>query len=110
MDYYLRMLKLMINIFKIDHQRMTMQIFIFFLIFLVLFILLLMAIKIAQINERLVIFRRGKLQSIAGPGLILIIPFLDSAKKVNLDQQINGWQDLSMEELEGKIGIGVVPR
>ena len=47
-----------------------MQIFLFVLIFLVLFILLLMAIKIAQINERLIIFRRGKIQSIAGPGLV----------------------------------------
>ena len=62
--------------FPIDHQiedwRMTMQIFIFVLIFLVLFILLLTATKITQINERLVIFRRDKLRSIKGPGLILI--------------------------------------
>ena len=93
--------------FPIDHQiedwRMTMQTFLFVVILLVLFILLLKAIKITQINERLVIFRRGKLQSVAGPGFILIIPFLDKAKKVNLDQHINGWKDLSMEELKEKI-------
>jgi regulator of protease activity HflC (stomatin/prohibitin superfamily) len=38
--------------------------------------------KVVQEYERAVIFRLGRLQSVKGPGLFVIIPFLDVVKKV----------------------------
>jgi regulator of protease activity HflC (stomatin/prohibitin superfamily) len=52
------------------------------LIFLIL--ILLAAIKIVQEYERGVIFRLGRLQGAKGPGLFLIIPFIDRMVKVDL--------------------------
>jgi len=40
------------------------------------------SLKIVQEYERAVIFRLGRLKGIKGPGLFLIIPFLDVVKKV----------------------------
>lgn len=39
-------------------------------------------LKVVQEYERAVIFRLGRLQSVKGPGLFVIIPFLDVVKKV----------------------------
>lgn len=52
------------------------------IVFLALF--LFMAVKVVQEYERGVIFRLGRLQGAKGPGLFLIIPFLDRMVKVDL--------------------------
>ena len=52
------------------------------IIFLIL--ILLAAIKIVQEYERGVIFRLGRLQGAKGPGLFLIIPFVDRMVKLDL--------------------------
>jgi regulator of protease activity HflC (stomatin/prohibitin superfamily) len=55
------------------------------IIVLLVLILLLSAIKIVQEYERGVVFRLGRVLSRAkGPGLVLIIPFIDRMVKVNL--------------------------
>ena len=51
---------------------------------LVLFIILSMAVKIVAEYERGVIFRLGRLIGAKGPGLFLIIPFVDRMVKVDL--------------------------
>jgi len=54
------------------------------IIALVVFIILPMAIKIVSEYERGVIFRLGRLIGAKGPGLFLIIPFVDKMFKVDL--------------------------
>ena len=54
------------------------------LIVLVLFLLASMAIKVVAEYERGVIFRLGRLIGARGPGLFLIIPFIDRMVKVDL--------------------------
>jgi regulator of protease activity HflC (stomatin/prohibitin superfamily) len=55
------------------------------LIVLVLLMLFLVsAVKIAREYERGVVFRLGRLLGIKGPGLFLLIPFVDKAVKVDL--------------------------
>ncbi|MEM4717843.1 MAG: slipin family protein [Desulfurococcaceae archaeon] len=46
--------------------------------------LLASAIKIVREYERLVVFRLGRLKGAVGPGLVLVIPFVDSVLKVDL--------------------------
>ena len=54
------------------------------IIALVVFIILPMAVKIVSEYERGVIFRLGRLIGAKGPGLFLIIPFVDKMFKVDL--------------------------
>jgi regulator of protease activity HflC (stomatin/prohibitin superfamily) len=42
------------------------------------------AIKIVKEYERVVVFRLGRLRGAIGPGLVFIIPFVDSVQKVDL--------------------------
>ncbi|BAN90815.1 slipin family protein [Aeropyrum camini] len=51
---------------------------------LIILILLSMSIKIVREYERAVIFRLGRLIGVKGPGLFLIIPFVDTLVKVDL--------------------------
>src|SRR6476619_2799870 len=51
---------------------------------LFLIIVLLSAIKIVQEYERGVVFRLGRLLGPRGPGLILLIPFIERMQKVDL--------------------------
>jgi len=53
-------------------------------IIVVLIILLSMAVKIVPEYERVVLFRLGRLVGVRGPGLILIIPFIDQITRISL--------------------------
>jgi len=61
------------------------------------------SLKIAHESERVVVFRLGRLCSIVGPGLVLVIPILDKGVKVDLGEKIAGWRALSKEQLAEKI-------
>ena len=59
------------------------------LIIVIFFILLLSsAIKIMAEYQRIVIFRLGRLQGIKGPGLVFIIPIVDSIIKLDLRTRV----------------------
>jgi regulator of protease activity HflC (stomatin/prohibitin superfamily) len=47
-------------------------------------IALLSAIKVVQEYERGVVFRLGRIAGVRGPGLILLIPFIERMVKVDL--------------------------
>ncbi|PKM78130.1 MAG: hypothetical protein CVU90_03660 [Firmicutes bacterium HGW-Firmicutes-15] len=53
-------------------------------VIVVLVILLSMSVKILQEYERAVLFRLGRLVGVRGPGLILIIPFIDQITRMSL--------------------------
>ena len=72
-----------------------------FIIFLI--IILSKAIKIVREDQRLAIFRLGRFFTISGPGLVLVIPIVDKGLKVNLPENIPGWQGYSKDELDEKI-------
>jgi len=55
---------------------------------LAVLVLLAQAIRIVQEYERLVVFRLGRSVGTRGPGLILLIPFIDRAQKVDLREQV----------------------
>jgi regulator of protease activity HflC (stomatin/prohibitin superfamily) len=73
----------------------------FFLFILV--IILLKSLKILRKDERIAIFRLGQFLTVAGPGVVFIIPFIDRGVKVNLTQNIPSWQALSKTELDEKV-------
>ena len=61
-----------------------MSYFIYFVIAVVVIILLAAAIKIVQEYERGGVFRLGRFVGLRGPGLVLIIPFIERMRKVDL--------------------------
>lgn len=80
--------------------------FMFLLVLIGISILVLLvavsSLRVANERERLVVFRLGKLLRVSGPGLSVVIPFVDRTIKVNV-QQVIGWDGLSMEELEKRV-------
>ncbi|MDR0453471.1 MAG: slipin family protein [Deferribacteraceae bacterium] len=50
--------------------------------------LLFMCVKILQEYERAVIFRLGRYTSVRGPGLILLLPYIERMVRVNLRTQV----------------------
>ncbi|HLQ99812.1 MAG TPA: slipin family protein [Sphingobacterium sp.] len=51
---------------------------------LIVWVLITQVFKILREYERAVVFRLGKYQSTKGPGLILLVPFIDKVQKVDL--------------------------
>jgi regulator of protease activity HflC (stomatin/prohibitin superfamily) len=54
------------------------------ILFVVVVIFLFAAVKVAREYERGVVFRLGRLIGLKGPGLFILIPFIDKAVKVDL--------------------------
>jgi regulator of protease activity HflC (stomatin/prohibitin superfamily) len=62
--------------------------YIILVIIIFLILLLSSAIKIMAEYQRIVIFRLGRLQGIKGPGLVFIIPIIDSIIKLDLRTRV----------------------
>jgi regulator of protease activity HflC (stomatin/prohibitin superfamily) len=65
-----------------------MIVYIIFVVLLFLVLVLASAIKIMAEYQRIVIFRLGRLQGIKGPGLVFIIPVIDSIIKLDLRTRV----------------------
>jgi regulator of protease activity HflC (stomatin/prohibitin superfamily) len=58
------------------------------------------AVKYVRDNERVIVFRFKRLIRTLGPGIHLIIPFVDRPVCINLDEHVPGWRNLSEEQVE----------
>ena len=67
----------------------------FYGLIIILAISLPLSIKILREDERLVVSRLGRFLRIVGPGLVMILPFVDRGIRVNLRENFHGWQGLS---------------
>ncbi len=72
-----------------------------FLSFLLLFLLVIAAktLRVAKPDELLVVFRLEKLFAVYGPGLSVVIPFIDRVVKIKVEE-IPNWQKLSETDLQ----------
>jgi len=77
---------------------------IIFLIFatIVLAVILVKTIRVTSDDERLVVFRLDQLLRISPPGKTTVIPFIDRAVNVNVEE-IAGWRTLTEEELQKRV-------
>ena len=64
--------------------------YLYVIIIIIIFLLALLAsaIKIMAEYQRIVVFRLGRLIGIKGPGLVLIIPIIDSYIKLDLRTRV----------------------
>jgi regulator of protease activity HflC (stomatin/prohibitin superfamily) len=77
---------------------------------LLLAITIILSLKTLREDERLVIIRLGRFFKIAGPGIVVILPWVDRGIRVNLNRDLPGWQGLSKIELEEKIKASVLSK
>ena len=75
----------------------------FFWIMILLAITIIMSLKILREDERLVIIRLGRFFKIAGPGLVIILSFMDRGIRINLSRDFPGWRGWSKLELDERI-------
>jgi membrane-bound ClpP family serine protease len=70
-----------------------------------IFVLIFLAnsINVLQAYERVVVFRLGKFVGVKGPGVILIIPFIDKIMKFKLGKIGNALSDI--DPYKGKISL-----
>ena len=61
------------------------------------------SITIIAENRRGAVFRFGRFFQVLGPGLRIMLPYIDSVKSVNLNEKIPGWQGLSESEIQEKV-------
>lgn len=65
---------------------------------------ILMAIKsvaVARPDERLVVVRLGQLVGVCGPGLNIVLPFIDRVIRIKVER-IAGWRELPESELKAR--------
>jgi len=79
-------------------------------VILLLAITIILSLKTLREDERLVIIRLGRFFKIAGPGIVVNLPFIDRGIRVNLNRDLSGWQGLSKIELDEKIKAFVVSK
>jgi len=75
----------------------------FVILILLAMVVFAMPIKVIKEYERLAVFRRGTFLKVRGPGIVLLIPSIDKGVKVNLQEEISGWQTLPPKELKEKV-------
>jgi regulator of protease activity HflC (stomatin/prohibitin superfamily) len=63
----------------------------FYLSIIIRVIIIFTSIKVLREDERFVIFRLGRFFRVVGPGLVVIIPFIDRGIRVNLSENFPGW-------------------
>jgi regulator of protease activity HflC (stomatin/prohibitin superfamily) len=77
----------------------AVSIFLFYIFLLIaLLVVAAKSFAVAKEDERLVVIRLGKLLGVYGPGLSIVVPFLD--RVVRVKEMIAGWRGLSESELQ----------
>ena len=54
-------------------------------------------------NQRIVVLRLGKHENTLGPGLVLIIPFIDQPIYVNLTKHVPEWRSMSENDIKKQV-------
>ncbi len=62
-------------------------------------VLISLSLRVVPENQRLAVVRLGRYLGLRGPGIVLLLPFIDRSNRLTLDRDIPGWRALSEEEL-----------
>jgi regulator of protease activity HflC (stomatin/prohibitin superfamily) len=66
-------------------------------------LLVALGIRIVPESQRLAVMRFGMYVGLRGPGIVLVVPFIDRVTRLTLDRDIPGWRALSDEELREQV-------
>jgi regulator of protease activity HflC (stomatin/prohibitin superfamily) len=59
--------------------------------------------RVLEKHHRGVLFRRGRFEKILEPGFHLVLPYADRLFRINVDEKIPMWREISAAELEDKL-------
>ena len=65
--------------------------------------LLALGVRIVPESQRLAVMRLGMYVGLRGPGIVLVLPFIDRVTRLTLDRDIPGWRGLSEEQLREQV-------
>ena len=54
-------------------------------------------------NKRAAVYRLGRFQGVMGPGLIVVIPFIDKVIRIDLEKNVPGWKGMAPREINAKV-------
>ena len=54
-------------------------------------------------SERLLVFRLGRVQRLAGPGVVWLLPLVDVGVRFDLDRVVPAWRSLSNDEIIARL-------
>ena len=66
-------------------------------------LLVALGIRIVPESQHLAVMRFGMYVGLRGPGIVLVVPFIDRVTRLTLDRDIPGWRALSDEELREQV-------
>ena len=75
---------------------------------IIMIMLLSMAVKVLTSNERIILYTFGKYQGLRGPGIIIIIPFIQTIRKIDMRKLIDVGGIVDEECTPHQKGIGYV--
>jgi regulator of protease activity HflC (stomatin/prohibitin superfamily) len=64
--------------------------------------LVMLGVRVVPESQRLAVMRLGTYLGLRGPGIVLLLPFIDKATRLTLDRDIPGWQSMSEEQLRAE--------
>ncbi len=73
------------------------------LLLLLIVVVLLMGVRVVGEGQRLAIMRLGQYAGIRGPGVVWVLPIVDSVTRIDLDRDFPSWRGWSAEELASEI-------
>jgi len=84
-------------------MNISIDVLLMLMILLVTMIIAVKAIVLVPENARLAVIRMGRLHSVSGPGLTILVPFVDLGITVSLNDHVPDWQSISEQELLAKV-------
>jgi regulator of protease activity HflC (stomatin/prohibitin superfamily) len=70
---------------------------------LAVLVLAALSVRVVPERERLAVLRLGRFIGMRGPGVVMVLPFVDKAIRINLDRDLPDWRSLSAEQLAREI-------
>jgi regulator of protease activity HflC (stomatin/prohibitin superfamily) len=69
----------------------------------VFLILVALSVRIVAESERLGVMRLGRVVGMRGPGIVVVIPGVDKAVRIDLPKDIPSWRSLPTDVLEREV-------
>lgn len=62
-------------------------------------------VRVVPENRRLAVFRLGRFRGAAGPGLVFVLPVIDHASPIDLDEVVPEWRALGNHEIAARVRL-----
>ncbi len=75
----------------------------FLTVLLLAILMIATSVKVVPDSRRLAMYRMGRFLRVAGPGFVLLLPFVDRAEDIHLNDAVPSWRSLSPSEIDAHV-------